>query len=76
MMQTIVGEQQVRAWNDRHPVGTRVRYWPLTKARDAKETTTRSEATLLAGVAPVVRLEGVPGCVSLSHVEAVEGDQR
>lgn len=38
------------------------------------ETVTRSEAQLLFGHTAVVWVEGISGCYSLSHVEAVEGE--
>jgi len=64
-------ERLCREWNQRHPVGTAVRYWfTIDKDGVARTTTTRSEAKLLCGRA-VVWLEGVRGCWSIATVEAI-----
>lgn len=64
------------SWNAAHPVGTRVRYWPIlpaTPPHAPRETVTRSEAWTLQGGHILVMIVGVSGGVHLSHVEALEG---
>ena len=59
----------VRLWNERHPVGTRVRFW--LGARTGEPTgiaTTRGPAELSDRTA-VVWLQGRDDAVALSHVE-------
>lgn len=56
-------------FNERFPVGTRVRYWTMDREGVGKESATRSLAEVLSGHTAVVWLEGVSGCVSLSHIE-------
>jgi hypothetical protein len=50
-------------------VGTRCRYWKGAREGEGQVAATRSEATMLGGHSAVIFLEGVAGCVSLSHVE-------
>ena len=66
-------KQQTMAYlfNQTHAVGTPVRYWSGIKEGDGKLSKTRSQADLMGGTA-VVWLEGVSGCIALSHVEAVK----
>lgn len=63
-----------KAWNETHPVGTRVRYWPLPPASKAAsvDTKTRSEAWTLTSGHVVVLVAGISGCVSLSHLEVID----
>lgn len=61
-------------WNAKHSVGTKVRYWPAAGQRDFKVVRTDSAATVMAGHSAVIMLEGVSGCVSLKHVEAILPD--
>jgi len=55
-------------WNERFPVGTKVRYWTGVREGSGTVSVTRSEAQLLCNTA-VIWIEGVSGCVALSHVE-------
>lgn len=67
-----VNESLVNHWNTGHPVGTRVRYWKgRREGLPSGETVTRSRAEVLYGGAAVVWLEGVAGCIALTHVEAI-----
>lgn len=60
----------VAAWNKKHAVGTNVAYWSMLKRGEPTGIArTRSEASLVGGAACVF-LEGVAGCIALSHVEA------
>ncbi len=62
-------ENEVDAFNRRYPVGSRVRYWPSpTRCED---TRTRSAAEILAEHIAVVWLDGVPGCVALTHITVI-----
>jgi hypothetical protein len=56
-------------WNQRFPIGTRVRYWTGIREDPGKISTTRTEAQVLSGHTAVVWVEHEPGCVALSHVE-------
>lgn len=60
----------LQLWNDEHPVGTRIVYYPELPAVDPGRivrTKVAARAFLLAGEAVVV-LEGVAGFISLRHV--------
>lgn len=60
----------VNEWNNVNPVGTPVRYWTGLRQGEGKAATTRSEASVMCGSA-VVWLEGVSGCVALTHVQVI-----
>lgn len=65
----------VASWNERHPVGTRVRFWKLVKRGEPSgEAFTATPAQMLGGHTAVVWLDhvsaGVSGCIALSHIEA------
>jgi hypothetical protein len=63
--------ETLERWNEQHPTGTRVRYWKGAKrGAPSGEAVTRGKATLMCNV-PVAWLEGVSGCIALSHVEVV-----
>lgn len=62
-------------WNATHPIGTRVRYWPILPpipSAPAVETVTRSEAWVLGSGHPVVSVAGKTGGVSLDHLEILQ----
>lgn len=74
-------------WNELYPVGTRVRYYSIMGETTPKlDTRTRSEAWELGHGAPIVKVEGVTGGVSLYHLwvlpserpakESVHGDEK
>jgi hypothetical protein len=60
-------------WNERHPVGTSVRYWKGPRGADEPSSVakTRSVAQMLGGHTPVVWVDGEAACVALTHVEPV-----
>lgn len=58
--------EAVKRWNEKAPIGARVAY--QTDRGETIQTTTRSAAELLSGHTPVVWLNGVRGCVALTHV--------
>lgn len=63
-------------WNETHPVGTPVTYFPVRGRFDnGRETKTRSEAWELGGGHPVVMVEGVSGGVSLEHLHVPKPHQ-
>lgn len=66
---TVSPNKLVAMWNRRFPVGTRVRYWTGAREGVGKESVTRTEAEALSGHTAVIWLEGVVGCVALTHVE-------
>ncbi len=59
---------EIEAWNDRHPAGTPVRYWPGGRIGPGRESVTRSQAWNVCGT-PVVAVEGYAGGIALTHVE-------
>jgi len=65
-------EKLAAEWNARHPVGTRVYFWPWSRKDVADISRTRSEAYLLGGHTASVQVEGFRGAIALSHVEAVK----
>lgn len=67
---TTTNQQAVDRFNDLAPVGTPVLYWPGTRVGPGRRSVTRSAAWLLGGHTPVVMVDGYPGGVALSHVEA------
>lgn len=66
-------ELLARDFNDAHPVGTRVRYWPGVREGRGRESVTRTPAWAIAGAA-LVSVEGFPGGISLTHVEVLGDD--
>jgi hypothetical protein len=66
----------VDAWNRDCPVGTRVRYWTLAREGEGRVSTTRSKAEVLSGHTAVVWIEGVAGCVALSHVKNISSETK
>jgi hypothetical protein len=62
---TISAEQ----WNELCPVGTPVRYWPISKVDECFDTVTRSEAWELGHGEPVVKLAHWTGGIALSHLQ-------
>lgn len=64
-------QREVDAFNERHPVGTPVRYWLGLREGPGSTSRTRSEAALMSDHASVW-IEGVAGSVALSHVEVIE----
>lgn len=61
-----------RAFNDAHPIGTPVRYWKGVREGAGKVSTTRTVAQLLGGHTAVVWLNGVSGCIALTHIQPVD----
>lgn len=61
-------------WNDAHPIGTPVWYWPGLREDgiEAEHSTTRTAASVLGGHTAVVWVEGRGDCIALTHVEASE----
>ncbi|MDH6460150.1 hypothetical protein M2302_000301 [Micromonospora sp. A200] len=66
--------RRVELFNAAHPIGTTVRYWKGVREGDGKTSTTRTEAQLLSGHTAVVWLEGVSGCIALTHIEPVSAE--
>ena len=58
----------VTQWNDRYPIGTPVRYFPIKGQPECRHTKTRSEAWALGHGAIVVKVEGQAGGVSIDHL--------
>lgn len=61
-------------WNEKHPIGTHVRYWPIlpaVKSAPPVDTQTRSDAWELGDGTPVVLVKGRTGGVHLGHLEVI-----
>jgi len=58
-------------WNERHPSGTAVRYYPVRGDMYSEDTETRSEAWELGHGAPVVKVVGRTGGVLLEHLQVI-----
>lgn len=65
----------VHAFNNTNPVGTPVRYWKGVREGDGKTARTRTPAQLLSGHTAVVWLDGVSGCIALTHVDPISEDE-
>lgn len=55
-------------WNERNPVGTPVRYFPVKGEWDHVDSETRSIAWDLYSGTPVVKIKGRVGGVALGHL--------
>lgn len=69
----------VKKWNEAHPVGARVRYWPVrpTSSTLPIETRTRSEAFVSGPDHASIFVEGIVGSVNLStHVDALPDEPK
>lgn len=55
-------------FNEAHPVGTPVRYWPGVREGDGIESVTRTPAWLLGSGHAVVSVEGYAGGIALTHI--------
>lgn len=72
-MATVKVKKIVRRFNQRYPVGTRIRYWTgLKNYGPGAETTTRTPAEILGGHTPVVWVDGHAACIALTHVEPID----
>ena len=60
-----------KEFTERHPVGERVRYYPIAGEGSSSVTRIRSAAWTLGHGAVVVKVEGVAGGVSIDHLEVV-----
>jgi hypothetical protein len=67
--QSISPNKLAAKFNERFPVGTRVRYWTGSRDGIGKVSHTRTEAQVIGGHTAVVWLEDQTGCVALSHIE-------
>lgn len=66
---TVSAEKLAKKWNERFPIGTQVRYWTGAREGRGNIAITRTPAEVLGGHTPVIWVEGVSGCIALSHVE-------
>ena len=69
-------QKLVDTWNRDCLIGTRVRYWTGVREGEGKVSTTRSKAEVLGGHTAVVWIEGVAGCVALSHVKNISSETK
>jgi hypothetical protein len=63
---------EVATWNQAHPVGTPVRYWPGAKTGEGLKSKTRTAAWLLSSGAAVVSVDDYAGGIWLAHIEVIE----
>lgn len=59
-------------FNEKYPIGTKVRYYPIKKNTDFVETQTRTPAWTLGCGNAVVSVVGIAGGVWLEHVEIMD----
>lgn len=65
-------ESRAEVFNDLHPVGTPVIYYPGTRdAGRGRISTTRSTAWVLCGHTAVVMVDGYAGGIALDHVDVL-----
>lgn len=68
------GSHTAVSWNEAHPVGSLVRYYPIYPPIEGVppvDTCTRSEAWTLGDGSVVVCVEGKSGGICLTHVEVL-----
>lgn len=58
----------VDLWNQDHPEGTSVRYWPGVHEGPGVESKTRSAAWVMPSGSAVVLVDGYAGGIALTHV--------
>lgn len=59
-------------FNEQHPIGTPVNYYPVIGVPNCTPTKTRSKAWTMYSGEHVVMIEGKSGCVSLQAIEVKE----
>lgn len=68
-------QAEVDEFNRLHAEGTMVEYWRgLRQGEPSGKGKTRTAAQVLSGHTAVVWIEGCSGCISLSHVRALEAE--
>jgi hypothetical protein len=67
-MKSLLRNMTPGVFNARYPPGSRFRYWLIPGVSDAEEVVTRSEAWTTRAGRLMVRVEGKPGGVSVSHL--------
>lgn len=55
----------VKFWNERYPIETEVKYFPIIGGKTFGFTKTIGAAWVLSGHTAVIQIEGVRGCVAL-----------
>lgn len=63
--------EKVERFNENHPVGSLVYYWPGARKGPGRLSKTRTEAQLLGGHTAVVWVDDYIGCMPLSSVEVI-----
>lgn len=67
---TAAEERTRDLWNELHPIGTPVRYWPGVRSGPGREGVTTSHAWMISGHASV-KVDTYLGGIALSHVEPI-----
>lgn len=63
--------EEARAFNEKHPSGTPVLFWPGIRPDNPERSITRGAAWALPGGNAVVKVQGRPGGIALSHIEVI-----
>jgi hypothetical protein len=64
-----VSQAACKDWNEKNPVGTWVKYHPVSGDYKFESYQTRSRAVVLSGHTAVLWLDGMAGCVALEALE-------
>lgn len=64
-------EKRAAQFNDKHPEGTAVRYFPISGRPEFIESKTRGQAWALYCGEAVVAIEGRSGGMSLNNIEII-----
>jgi len=67
---------EVARWNAARPVGIAVTAYPGVRGENGLTTRTRSEAWLLGGHTPMVKVDGYAGGIALTHVDVAAGTEQ
>lgn len=62
---------EAAAFNKRHRAGTPVLFWPGIRPAVPQESITRGDAWALPSGDAVVRVQGRPGGMALTHIEVI-----
>jgi len=68
-MKTKMTEEQA---SQMFPIGTKVKYFPIMDDEKYKETEVRSDVWALGHGELVLKVIGISGCVSISHLEFID----
>ena len=64
-------EEDAAAFNEAHPIGTPVLFWPMARRGEGRPSKTRTPAWAMGGMYAAVSVDDYPGGILLTHVEVV-----